>query len=89
MIRGNYRRFSYFLFRWIDNKPRTGIEESLYKADILMLPGMYIGIIALTAIFASATTFVGSYFLFTDIIPSGSYSVYYMLAVTATTAQGA
>jgi flagellar protein FlaJ len=85
MIRGNYRRFSYFLFRWIDNKPRAGIEESLYKADILMLPGMYIGIIALTAILASAATFVGSYFLFTDIIPSGSYSIYYMLAVTATT----
>jgi archaellum biogenesis protein FlaJ (TadC family) len=82
VIRGNYRKFSYFLFRWVDNKPRTGIEESLYKADILMLPGMYVGIIAVTAIFASAATFVGSYFLFTDIIPSGSYAIYYMLGVT-------
>jgi archaellum biogenesis protein FlaJ (TadC family) len=82
MIRGNYRRFTYFLFRWVDKKPRSGIEESLYKADILMLPGMYVGIIAVTTIFASAAAFVGSYFLFTDIIPSGSYAIYYMLGVT-------
>ncbi len=81
MIRGNYRKFSYRLFRWIDKKPRQGIEETLYKADVLMLPGMYIGIIAVTAVLATTAAFVGSYFLFTDLIPSGGLSFYYMLAV--------
>ena len=82
MIRGNYRRFSYLLFRWFDKKPRPGIEKTLYKADVLMLPGMYIGMIAMTAIIATVATFVGSYFLFTYVIPVGSFGIFYMLAVT-------
>ena len=81
MIRGNYRKFSYFMFRWIDKKPRQGIEETLYKADMLMLPGMYIGMIASTAVLATVCAFAGSFVLFTYLIPS-SLSLYYMIGVT-------
>jgi len=86
IVRGSYRRFSYFFFRWMDKKPRPGIEQSLFKADVLMLPGMYVGIIATTTIFATVGAFIGSYFLFTYFIPSGSYTIYYMLGVTGATA---
>jgi len=85
MIRGGYRKFSYFFFRWVDRKPRPGIEESLFKADVLMLPGMYIGMVAVTALLATVGSFVGSYFLFTYILPSG-LSLYYMLGVTGAAA---
>jgi len=86
IVSGSYRRFSYIFFRWMDKKPRPGIEQSLFKADILMLPGMYVGVIALTTIFATLAAFIGSYFLFTYFIPSGSFAIYYMLGVTGAAA---
>jgi flagellar protein FlaJ len=75
------RRFAYFFFRWIDNKPRPGIEEQLYKADIQMLPGIHVGTIALTVIIATSASFVGSYVAFTYIFPN-DLSPYLILGVT-------
>src|SRR5208283_4318521 len=67
--------------RWIDDKPRPEILETLYKADIRMLPGMYIGTIVFTALFAGIAAFVGSYFVFTYLIQTG-LTPYLILAVT-------
>ncbi len=66
-----YRRTAYYFFRWVDNKPRPGIVEQLYKADIQMLPGMYIGTIFFTAIIATIAAFAGSYIAFTYFIQTG------------------
>ncbi len=63
-----YNKFSYFAFRWIDNKPRPGILQLLYKADIQMLPGMYIGNIAMTAIIATVATLFVSWFVFSFVL---------------------
>ncbi|MGA2665479.1 MAG: type II secretion system F family protein [Nitrososphaerales archaeon] len=82
MIVTRYRRTAYFFFRWIDNKPRPGILETLYKADIQMLPGMYIGTIVFTAIIASLAAFAGSYIAFTYVIATG-LTPYLILGVTA------
>src|SRR5690348_15824247 len=60
-----YRRFAYFFFKWFDKKPRTGTLDTLYKAGIQMLPGMYVGTIAVTAVMAGILSLVGSVLVFT------------------------
>jgi flagellar protein FlaJ len=65
MITGAYQRFAYRFFRWVDKKPRESLVELLYKADLQMLPGMFVGTIALTCIIATAASLVGSYVVFT------------------------
>jgi archaeal flagellar protein FlaJ len=65
IIATRFRRFAYFFFKWYDNKPRIGTLDTLYKAGIQMLPGMYVGTIAITAIMAGAVAFAGSYIVFT------------------------
>lgn len=80
-----YRRFTYRMFSWMDRKPRPGIEETLYKADILMLPGMYIGTIVVTTVLVTVLAFVGSYYLFTDVIQTG-LTLYLIMAMTGTAA---
>jgi archaeal flagellar protein FlaJ len=67
---GAYNKFAYFMFRWYDNKPRPSILELLYKADIQMLPGMYIGTIVTTALLVTVATTFASWFVFTFILHS-------------------
>ena len=81
VIVNRYTRFTYFFFRWVDDKPRPAVLETLYKADIQMLPGMYIGTIVMTAILAGLASFVGSYLFFLFVFPS-SLAPYLILAVT-------
>ena len=59
-----YRRFAYFFFKWFDNKPRIGTLDTLYKAGIQMLPGMYVGTIVVTAVLAGVCAFAGSFLVF-------------------------
>jgi len=59
-----YNKFSYFLFRWVDNKPRPGILQLLYKADLQMLPGMYIGSIVNTAVIVTVALLFVSWLVF-------------------------
>jgi len=65
-----YSKFCYFMFKWLDNKPRPGILNLLYKADIQMLPGMYLGNIITTALIATVATLMGSWIVFTLILQS-------------------
>ncbi len=81
VIINRYTRFTYFFFRWYDNQPRPAVLETLYKADVQMLPGMYIGTIIFTAILAGAASFAGSYLFFLYVFPS-SLAPYLVLAVT-------
>ena len=69
-----YRRLAYRTFRWTDSKPRPGILRILYKADIQMLPGMYLGTIFLTALIGLVVSLAGAlivfrYFIFTPLWP--------------------
>ncbi len=67
---GWYNKFSYFAFRWLDNKPRPGVLQLLYKADIQMLPGMYLGTIIITAAIVTVALLFVSWFVFTLILHS-------------------
>ena len=71
MISGSYQRFAYRFFRWVDRKPRESLVELLYKADMQMLPGMFVGTIALTCVIATVVSFVGSYLFFTYVYQTG------------------
>ncbi len=59
-----YKKFSYMPFKWLDNKARPGVLNLLYKADIQMLPGMYLGSIITTAILVTVGATLGSLILF-------------------------
>ena len=63
-----YRKFSYMPFKWLDNRPLPGVLNLLYKADIQMLPGMYLGSIITTAILVTVAATLGSWALFTYLI---------------------
>ena len=65
-----YNKFSYVFFRWIDNRPHPGILQILYKADIQMLPGMFLGNIILTAIIVTIALLFVSWFVFSLILNS-------------------
>ena len=65
-----YNKFSYFAFRWLDNKPRPGVLQLLYKADIQMLPGMFIGSIIVTALIVTVAVLFASWFVFTFLLQS-------------------
>jgi len=65
-----YNKFSYFAFRWLDNKPRPGVLALLYKADIQMLPGMYLGNIITTAMIVTVAVLMSSWVIFTFILHS-------------------
>ncbi|MDA4123672.1 MAG: type II secretion system F family protein [Thaumarchaeota archaeon] len=65
-----YRRFAYFFFKWYDNKPRPGTLETLYKAGIQMLPGMYVGTIVVTSVLAGTISLAGCLFFFTFVFPT-------------------
>ena len=85
MISGSYRRFAYRLFRWVDRKPREDLQELLYKADVLMLPGMFVGTMVVTCLVAASLSFVGSYLLFTYLYPT-SLSLILTLSISGAAA---
>lgn len=64
VVSTRYRRLAYFFFKWYDNKPRTGTLDTLYKAGIQMLPGMYVGTIVLTAVLAGVISFASCLIVF-------------------------
>lgn len=77
---GWYRKFSYMPFKWLDNKPLPGVLNLLYKADIQMLPGMYLGSIITTSILVTVASLLASLVLFTYII-STSLSPIFEIAI--------
>jgi len=83
VVMTRYRRFAYFFFKWFDNKPRIGTLETLYKAGIQMLPGMYVGTIVTTAVLAGVSAFAGSFVLFSFLFKT-SLAPLLTLAITAT-----
>ena len=85
VIATGYRRFAYYFFRWVDSKPREGIVELLYKADIQMLPGMFVGTIVFTCVIATVASFVGSYIFFTRFYQT---SLWLVLTLSVTGAAG-
>jgi flagellar protein FlaJ len=70
VIVNRYRKFAYVFFKWVDNEPREGIVDTLYKAGIQMLPGMYIGSIVFTGIFAALGGLATSLLIFRFLFPS-------------------
>ncbi len=85
MMVNRYRNGVYFFFRWFDKTPHPGIVKELYKADIQMLPGMYVGTIVFTTIIATVAAFVGSFIAFTYVIQTG-LTLYLILGVTGSAA---
>ncbi len=77
-----YRKLAYRIFKSYDNKPRPDILKLLYKADIQMLPAMYVGTIALTGIIATSVTVAATLIVFRFII-SSSLWLYITLGMTA------
>ncbi len=65
---GWFTQLSYNGFRWIDNKPRPSILKLLYKADIQMLPGMFLGSIITQAILGTVGVFGVTWVIFTFFI---------------------
>lgn len=59
-----YKMFCYIFGRMIDRKPQHDIAKSLYQADILMTPGMFISLAVVTAVLASVIVFIASIVLF-------------------------
>ena len=63
-LASKYRKFCYKLFKWLDNKPRPGISDLLYKADMRMAPGMFLGTIIVTTIITTSAVLAASIVLF-------------------------
>jgi flagellar protein FlaJ len=59
-----YKMFCYFLGKYFDRKPREDISRSLYQADMIMTPGMFISLSIVTALIATAIVFIFSVILF-------------------------
>lgn len=59
-----YKMFCYMFGKYIDRKPQDDISKSLYQADIIMTPGMFISLSLVTATLASAVVFLFSLLLF-------------------------
>ncbi|MBN2111324.1 MAG: type II secretion system F family protein [Methanosarcinaceae archaeon] len=59
-----YKMFCYMFGKYIDKRPQDDITKSLYQADILMTPGMFISLSLVTATLASMVVFLLSLFLF-------------------------
>ncbi|WP_292463901.1 type II secretion system F family protein [Methanolobus sp.] len=59
-----YKMFCYFLGKYFDRKPREDISRSLYQADMIMTPGMFISLSIVTALIATAIVFTFSVILF-------------------------
>ena len=71
-----YNKFVYFVFRWYDNRPRPGVLNILYKADIQMLPGMWVGSIVMTAIITGVILLFGTWLVFQYILHSGLATIF-------------
>jgi flagellar protein FlaJ len=67
-LASSYRKFCYKIFKFIDSKPHPGISQQLYKADIRMPPGMYLGTIMMTAIIVTSAVLAASFFIFSYLI---------------------
>jgi flagellar protein FlaJ len=59
-----YKMLCYFLGKYFDKKPREDISRSLYQADMIMTPGMFISLSIVTALIATAIVFIFSVILF-------------------------
>lgn len=59
-----YKMFCYGFGKYIDRKPQPDVAKSLYQADMVMTPGMFMSLALVTAIIASFLVFVVSVLLF-------------------------
>jgi flagellar protein FlaJ len=59
-----YKMFCYVLGKYFDRKPQEDIAKSLYQADLVMTPGMFMSLSLVTAFLASAVVFIFSVILF-------------------------
>jgi flagellar protein FlaJ len=59
-----YKMFCYFLGKYFDRKPREDISRSLYQADMIMTPGMFISLSIVSALIATTIVFIFSVILF-------------------------
>jgi flagellar protein FlaJ len=59
-----YKMLCYVFGRYIDKKPQEDIAKSLYQADLVMTPGMFISLALVTAGMASLIVFLFSLIFF-------------------------
>ncbi len=59
-----YKMLCYAFGKYIDKKPQDEIARSLYQADLVMTPGMFISLALVTAAFASFVVFLFSLLFF-------------------------
>ncbi|MDI3539381.1 MAG: archaeal flagellar protein FlaJ [Methanolobus sp.] len=59
-----YKMFCYVLGKYFDRRPQEDIAKSLYQADLVMTPGMFMSLSVVTAFLASAIVFIFSVILF-------------------------
>ncbi len=59
-----YKMFCYVFGKHIDKKPQNDIAKSLYQADMVLTPGMFISLALVTAALASGIVFILSVLLF-------------------------
>lgn len=59
-----YKIFCYHFGKYIDQTPRNDIAKSLYQADVVMTPGMFVGLTMVTAFIVAFVVFCISFILF-------------------------
>lgn len=59
-----YKMYCYILGKYFDRRPQEDIAKSLYQADLVMTPGMFMSLSVVTAFLASAIVFIFSVILF-------------------------
>nr|WP_321498515.1 type II secretion system F family protein [uncultured Methanolobus sp.] len=76
-----YKMLCYVFGRYIDKKPQEDIAKSLYQADLVMTPGMFISLALVTAGMASLIVFLFSLIFFR----SSSSPLVYITVLTVIT----
>jgi Archaeal flagella assembly protein J len=59
-----YKMFCYVFGKYIDKKPQDDIAKSLYQADMVLTPGMFVSLALVTAALASIIVFIFSIIFF-------------------------
>ncbi|WP_340818422.1 type II secretion system F family protein [Methanolobus sp. WCC4] len=61
-----YKMFCYVFGKQVDRKPQEDVARSLYQADMVLTPGMFISLALVTAALASVIIFILSVILFSN-----------------------
>lgn len=80
-----YRRFTYRMFKWLDDKPQPKLLNTIYQADIHKTPGMFFASIFGIAILATPAVFVACLFVFNYVVKGFPMAGLITMAITLAT----